>query len=128
MCFGVKNVSFNSKLKFAIHTLYWQDNLEHFSTTRCYRRFLNGPHLTAQSGELAEGDDQIVENITETIVSCYHCTFPAKTETQIVYTLKPHRTPQNITNCILTCFSSSITQGRRGIHTHAHTHTPEGTE
>lgn len=35
-------------------------------------------HLAAQSGELAEGDDQIVKHIVEAIVSCNHRTFPAK--------------------------------------------------
>ena len=42
---------------------------------------LTGTHLAAQSGELAEGNDQVVENITEAIMSCYHCTFSAKTIT-----------------------------------------------
>lgn len=35
-------------------------------------------HLAAQSGELAEGDDQIVKHIIEAVVSCNHRTFPAK--------------------------------------------------
>lgn len=37
-----------------------------------------GLYLTAQGGELAEGDDEIVEDVTEAIMSRYHCTFPER--------------------------------------------------
>lgn len=75
----MKNVSFNCKPN-------------HFNTSGRCGLSLKGPHLTAQSGELAEGDDQIVENITEAIVSRYHCTFPVQTEKNMSIDLKPYKT------------------------------------
>lgn len=50
------------------------------------KRFKLWTHLAAQSGELAEGDDQIVKHVIEAIVSCNHRTFPAK-----------HRRPHTLT-------------------------------
>lgn len=32
-------------------------------------------HLTGQSCELAEGNNQVVKHVTAAIVSSYHCTF-----------------------------------------------------
>ena len=42
-----------------------------------------GPsHLAAQSGELAEGDDQVVKHVTEAIMSRDHRTFPTRQHRQ----------------------------------------------
>lgn len=40
-------------------------------------------HLTAQGGELAEGDDQVVEDVTEAVVRCYQCALPVKTKRKL---------------------------------------------
>jgi len=56
------------------------------------------PHLTAQSGELAEGDDQVVEHVTEAVVSRYHGALPERDRNTHADAVKLHRTHKTQNN------------------------------
>lgn len=88
--------------------------LQHVHQQHAAVLFLTRPHLIVQSGELAEGDDEIVKHITEAIVRSYHCTFPAKKKKNTKHvTLHLKRTnvtlgPRLSANAHLTPYSKCI--------------------